>query len=68
MHGRRLCAYRDERVRIGLGNCPGIEPIEAVSDFARAYEGDFHRDLLIEQHPDQQCERIFGQQCIGGWV
>ena len=24
--------------------------------------------MLIEQHADQQCERILGEQCIGLWI
>src|SRR5690606_35604126 len=38
---------------------------EAVSEPPRADERLFHRDLLIEQHPHQQGERVGRQQPIG---
>ena len=31
-------------------------------------ERGLHRDLLVEQHPDQECQRVLGEQSVGGFV
>ena len=60
-----LRADGGEALRVGIGDQAGIDAAQTVSDLSRTRESNLHRNLLIEQHPDEQSERFFGQQRIG---
>jgi hypothetical protein len=40
---------------------------EPLGDDGRPGEGSLHRELLVEQHADQQAERVALQQRVGRW-
>jgi hypothetical protein len=44
----------------------GVErSAEALLQGERAPERPPHGDLLVEQHPDEECERVLDQQPVG---
>ena len=59
--------HRDERVGIVLGEHARVEVVaaEPPRELGGRPERVFHRDLLVEQHPDQQRERVALQQRVG---
>ena len=68
MDGGRLLEERLEPFRVGVGDRAGVERAEPRPQLLGAGERRLHRHLLIEQHADQQGERIVGEQSVGGVV
>ena len=66
--GRRRGAQVGERLRLGGGDRVGRQRAEPVEDLPRPAEGVLHRVLLVEQHPDEQGERVVAQHLVGGLV
>ena len=58
---------RDERLGIVLGDHPRVEVVAAqpACELGGRPERVFHGDLLVEQHPDQERERVAVQQRVG---
>ena len=54
-----------ELVRVVIGDLGDVESTYPVGDLLWAGEGGFHRNLLVENHPDQQRERVLRQKLIG---
>lgn len=68
VHRGGLPEDRDELVGVGSGQRGRIEVVPAagaVGDLAGTGEGGLHRDLLVQEHPDEQGERIIGQEAVG---
>jgi hypothetical protein len=67
---RRPLEDTDELVGVHGGQCLRREALdpEAVGQQAGRAEGALHGELLVEQHPDQQGERIPAEQLVGGVV
>ena len=59
-----------ELVGVGGRQVRGGERVDAhpVGQQPRRPEGTLHRELLVEQHPDQQRERVAAQQFVSGGV
>jgi hypothetical protein len=57
---RRPLEDAHELLGVGRGQVGGGERLDAepVGQQARRAEGALHRELLVEQHPDQQRERV----------
>jgi len=65
VHRRGPRDERGELLRVGLGDPGGVQVTEPVLQDRRAAEGLLHRDLLVEQHAEQQRQRIAAQQRVG---
>jgi hypothetical protein len=65
---RRHHAHLDERLDVGRGDLRQGEAVHPVGDLARAGEGVLHRVLLVEEHADEQGERVVVEQLVGGRV
>ena len=50
---------------IGRSDLGCIEAAEASSDLERPGERLLNRDLLVEDEPDEQRERLLGEEAIG---
>ena len=64
MHRRAFRTQCGEFLRIAVGDQPLAEAAEPVGDLLRPGEGNLHGHLLIQKHPDEQGERILGQERI----
>ena len=42
-----------------------VEGAEPLAERRRAAEGPLHRDLLVEQHPDEERERVGDEERVG---
>jgi hypothetical protein len=65
MYRGGLRADSGKALGVGLGDQTGVDAAKSVSDLPRPGECDLHRDLLVEQHPDEQSEWFLGQQSVG---
>jgi hypothetical protein len=65
VHGGRTGTRRRQHVRIGRRDAPGVETAETLRERAGTTERLFHRDLLVEQHADQQREPAVREQRVG---
>src|SRR5918993_5802552 len=70
VQGRRALEDAGELVSVRPGQLGGVEAVDAetVGQQPRCAEGALHRELLVEQHPDQECERVAAQQVVGRGV
>ncbi len=68
MYRRPFRTQGGELVRVVVGDLGGVEAAHPVGDLLRAGERGFHRNLLIEQHADQQREWVGSEQRIRGRV
>src|SRR5699024_6525128 len=64
VHGRRGGADGGERFRIGGCDGLGAELFEALCQFRRTGEGGLHRNLLVQEHTDQEGERVCAEQAV----
>ena len=67
VHGGRAAEDLDERLGVVCGELAGVElgDAEPLRDQARAGERALHRELLVQQHADQQGQRIAVEQRVG---
>ncbi len=66
MDGRWAFEDRLQLFGIPLGDSLGVQRLaEPIGQQLRAVEGALHRELLVEEHPDQQCQPVACQQTIG---
>lgn len=65
MNRWRLFESRDEIVRVGLRDRSRVECTDTLLYLQRTGEGYLHRDLLVEQHADQEREGIVRQEFVG---
>ena len=49
---------------VGCGDRRGVEAAEPAPDLERAGEGLLHRNLLVEDEPDEQGQRL-GEEAVG---
>ncbi len=63
--GGRLAEERLELARVGRGDRAGVERAESALELQRAGERRLHGYLLVEREPDQQRERILGDELVG---
>jgi hypothetical protein len=70
VHGRRPGHQRHELGRVETGDRRWIQVLDTHpgGDRRRARERPFHRDLLVQQHADDQCERVSGKERVGPLV
>jgi hypothetical protein len=63
----RAGEHGGEGLGVVLGERPGVEPLhaEAPGEAGRSGEGPLHGELLVEQHADQQGERVAVEQRVG---
>src|SRR3712207_9189297 len=63
---RRSLKNLREQSRVCLGQGPGGERVDAepVGQQARCREGALHRELLVEQHGDEQGKRVTAEQLV----
>ena len=50
---------------VGAAIVGGVEAAEPPPDLERAGEGLLHRHLLVEDEPDEQGQRLLGEEAIG---
>ena len=55
----------EDRVEIGVGECPCVERAEAFADDERSHERLLHGHLLVENEADQERHRVRGDECVG---
>ncbi len=68
MQRRLLAEGLLELVEVELGDRRGVERLDPLGEAQRSLEGQLDRDLLIEEHADQQRERLVGEQPVGRLV
>lgn len=68
MDGRGLTEGGRELLGVGGRDPGGIERTCPIADLQRARERRLHRNLLVEQHPDEQGEWFVGEERVGGLV
>ena len=65
MERRLLHEHRDELLGVHRRDLVRVElAAEPLLQQGRALERPLHRHLLVEQHPDEECERIGVEQPI----
>ena len=62
MDGRLLAEDLLQLARVGRRDGRCVERAEPAPELERAGEGLLHRHLLVEDEPDQQRERLLGQE------
>jgi hypothetical protein len=60
----RIQAVARELLGVGLGDPADVEPAHARGDLGRSRERRLHRDLLVQEHPDQERERVGVEQAV----
>ena len=68
VHGGRGGAHRGEGLRVGLRDPVDVEAAHPVGDLGGTRERGLHRVLLVQEHADEQGERVVGQELVGGRV
>ncbi len=68
MDGRGRREHLHERLGVVACERRGVERPDALADLERSREGGLHRHLLIEQHADEERERIVGEELVGRGV
>ena len=58
----------EQRLEVGLRDLGRLERAEPLLQSQRAEERLLHGDLLVEREPDEQRERIVGEQSVGRLV
>ena len=66
--GRRGGAQVGEGLGVGRGDRARVEGAEPLEHLRGAGEGPLHRELLVEQHPGEEGERVLRQDAVGRGV
>jgi hypothetical protein len=65
VEGRTLAEDPVELARVHARDLGSAEKAKAPLELERARERFLHRNLLVENEPDQERERVFGEEGVG---